>query len=110
LSLADGKLAVEKTRELEELLGIDQMNIFRTNDIDVFKENLSDMSLSEMQTLAAEAGVFPGGNKMAIKNRLVKEFLSATKGRRYAFGDQVPLIDPDDPKYDEVKKLMTEGL
>ena len=110
LSFADGKLDVDKTRELEELLGINQMNVFKTNDIEVFKENLSEMSLTEMQTLAAEIGVFPGGNKMAIKNRLIKEFLSETKGRRYAFGDQIPLVDPEDPKYDEIKRLMTEGL
>ena len=80
LNLADGKLEVEKVRELEELLGVDQMNIFRTNDIEVFKENLAEMTTTDMQTLAAEAGIFPGGNKMALKNRLTKEFVSQTKG------------------------------
>ena len=110
LNLADGKLEVEKVRELEELLGVDQMNIFRTNDIEVFKENLAEMTLSDMQTLAAEAGIFPGGNRMALKNRLAKEFVSQTKGSRYAMGTQRPIVTPDHPRYNEIKKLMTEGL
>ena len=52
LNLADGKLEVEKVRQLEEILGVDQMNIFRTNDIEVFKENLAEMTTTDMQTLA----------------------------------------------------------
>ena len=70
LNLSDGKLEVEKVRELEQLLGVDQVNAFKTNNLDVFQDNLSEMSLTDLQRLAAEAGVFPGGNKMALKNRL----------------------------------------
>ena len=110
MSLADGKMEVSKVRELEEILGVDQMNVFRTNDIEVFKENISEMSLSDLQSLAAEAGVFPGGNKMTLKNRLEKEFINQTKGRRFAAGPQKPIIDPKDPKFEELKKLMSEGL
>ena len=110
LNLADGKMDVDKVRELEEILGVDQMNIFRTNDLEVFKENLDEMTLTDLQTLAAEAGVFPGGNKMALKNRIKKEFVSQTKGRRYTTGEQKPIIDPSDPQFDKVKKLMSEGF
>jgi len=110
LNLADGKLEVEKVRELEELLGVDQMNIFRTNDIEVFRENLAEMTLTDLQTLAAEAGVFPGGNKMALKTRLAKEFISQTKGNRYAVGAQKPIVSPDDPRFEKIQKLMSEGL
>ena len=110
LNLADGKAEVEKVKELEELLGVDQMSIFKTNNLEVFKESLIEMSLTDLQTLAAEAGVFPGGNKMALKNRLQKEFVSQTKGRRVAAGAQRPILDPNDPKFDEVKRLMSEGL
>ena len=110
LNLADGKQEVEKVRELEELLGVDQMNIFRTNDIEVFKENLAEMTTTDMQTLAAEAGIFPGGNKMALKNRLTKEFISQTKGNRHAVGPARPIISPEDPRFEKLKKLMSEGL
>ena len=110
LNLADGKAEVEKVKELEELLGVDQMSMFKTNNLEVFKESLIEMSLTDLQTLAAEAGVFPGGNKMALKNRLEKEFVSQTKGRRVAAGAQRPILDPNDPKFDEVKRLMSEGL
>ena len=72
LNLSDGKLEVEKVRELEQLLGVDQVNAFKTNNLDVFQDNLSEMCLTDLQRLAAEAGVFPGGNKMALKNRLLK--------------------------------------
>ena len=110
LNLSDGKLEVEKVRELEQLLGVDQVNAFKTNNLDVFQDNLSEMSLTDLQRLAAEAGVFPGGNKMALKNRLLKEFVSETKGRRAAMGSQKPIIDPSDSKFEEVKKLMSEGM
>ena len=110
LNLSDGKLEVEKVRELEQLLGVDQVNAFKTNNLDVFQDNLSEMSLTDLQRLAAAAGVFPGGNKMALKNRLLKEFVSQTKGRRAAMGSQKPIIDPSDPKFEEVKKLMSEGM
>mgnify|MGYP003624920346 CR=1 FL=1 len=110
LNLSDGKLEVEKARELEVLLGIDQMNIFKTNNIEVFKDNLSEMTVTDLQTLAANVGIFPGGNKMALKNRLVKEFISETKGRRAAMGTQKLIIDPADPNFEQVKKLMSEGL
>ena len=110
LNLADGKLEVEKVRELEELLGVDQMNIFRTNDIGVFKENLAEMTSTDMQTLAAEAGIFPGGNKMALKNRLTKEFISQTKGYRHVTGPARPIVSPDDPRFKKLQKLMSEGL
>ena len=110
LNLADCKQEVEKVRELEELLGVDQMNIFRTNDIEVFKENLAEMTTTDMQTLAAEAGIFPGGNKMALKNRLTKEFISQTKGNRHAVGPARPIISPEDPRFEKLQKLMSEGL
>lgn len=110
LKLADGKLEVDKVRELEEILGVDQMNVFRTNDLEVFKENISEMTLTDLQTLAAEAGVFPGGNKMALKNRLKREFLSQTKGSRVMSGSQKPILNPGDPRFEELKKLMGEGL
>ena len=110
MNLADGKQEVEKVRELEELLGVDQMNIFRTNDIEVFKENLAEMTTTDMQTLAAEAGIFPGGNKMALKNRLTKEFISQTKGNRHAVGPARPIISPEDPRFEKLQKLMSEGL
>ena len=110
LNLDDGKQEVEKVRELEELLGVDQMNIFRTNDIEVFKENLAEMTTTDMQTLAAEAGIFPGGNKMALKNRLTKEFISQTKGNRHAVGPARPIISPEDPRFEKLQKLMSEGL
>ena len=110
LNLADGKAEVEKVKELEQLLGVDQMSIFKTNNLEVFKESLIEMSLTDLQTLAAEAGVFPGGNKMTLKNRLEKEFINQTKGRRFAAGPQKPIIDPKDPKFEELKKLMSEGF
>ena len=50
LNLSDGKLEVEKVRELEQLLGVDQVNAFKTNNLDVFQDNLSEMSLTDSET------------------------------------------------------------
>tara|TARA_R100000664_G_C2755274_1_gene142965 strand:- start:1288 stop:1695 length:408 start_codon:yes stop_codon:yes gene_type:complete len=110
LNLMDGKLEVDRVRELEELLGVDQSNAFKTNDLDVFKDNIASMTLTDMQALAVEVGIFPAGNRGALKQKLVKEFMSQTKGRRYTTGEQKPIINPDDPQFDKVKKLMSEGF
>ena len=110
LNLMDGKLEVDKVRELEELLGVDQSNVFKTNDLEVFKDNIGIMTLTDMQALAVEAGIFPAGNRGALKQKLIKEFMSRTKGRRYAAGEQKPIIDPSNPEFEKVKKLMSEGF
>ena len=47
---------------------------------------------------------------MALNNRIKKEFVSQTKGSRLASGSQKPILKPEDPRFDQLKKLMTEGL
>ena len=41
-----------KTKELEILLGVDTINPFGTNELDIFEDNLKSMTLADMRKLA----------------------------------------------------------
>lgn len=65
---------VDQVRKLEEILETKKTNPFGTNDSRIFKENLANMNLSDMQEIAVRCGVFPNGNKTILKNKLLKAF------------------------------------
>lgn len=67
---------VDQVRKLEEILETRKTNPFGTNDSRIFKENLANMNLSDMQEVAVRCGVFPNGNKTILKNKLLKAFSS----------------------------------
>ena len=48
---------IQKTKELEDLLGIKDVNPYGTNNKDVFASNLGSMSIGEMTTLAQRVGL-----------------------------------------------------
>jgi len=64
----------QKARDLEEILGVRELNPFKTANAEDFDRELSDMSLTDLRTLAVKSGVFPSGNKATLKNKLRKEF------------------------------------
>ena len=73
---ADGQETddVQKARDLEEILGVRELNPFKTTNAEDFEKGLSEMSLNDLRTLAVKSGVFPSGNKTSLKNKLKKEF------------------------------------
>ena len=64
----------QRARDLEEILGIKELNPFKTANAEDFDKDLSDMGLNDLRTLAVKSGVFPSGNKTTLKNKLRKEF------------------------------------
>jgi hypothetical protein len=111
VQVADGKDELQQVRDLEQLLGVHQINPFKTNTLAVFEDDLSSMNLTDMQRLAVKAGVLPSGNKTTLKNKLVREFKARTNGGK---GNSVmvttPIVDPDSPKGKKLAKLMKKGL
>jgi len=72
---ADGLDKDKQTaRDLEQILGVKELNPFKTSNAEEFDRDLSDMSLNDLRTLAVKSGVFPSGNKANLKNKLRKEF------------------------------------
>lgn len=111
MQIADGKSELEKIRDLEKILGVHEVNPFRTNNLEIFQENLAEMNLTDMQRLAVKSGLLPSGNKTALKNKLLKEFKARTHGGK---GSSVmvtrPIVDPESAQGIELAKLMKKGF
>ena len=107
-----GKDYIQKTKELEDILGIKETNPFKTSNANLFQENLSEMTLVDMQSLAVRVGVMPSANKTNLKKRLMKEFEHRNKSKTLigaADSRQVEL-DKNDPNFEEVSKFLREGM
>ena len=60
----------DKMAELENILGVDTINPFGTNEIEVFERNLKGMNMADMKNLAAKVGINPFHEKSVLKNIL----------------------------------------
>jgi hypothetical protein len=106
----DGKSSnqseVEKIRDLENLLRPSIPNPFKTSNEGKFEEDLANMNLTDLQSLAVSAGVFPSGNKTTLKNKLKKEFHAVViGGKGRSFQSTKPMINTEDLTEDQ-KKLF----
>lgn len=100
---------IEKTKQLEDLLGIKDVNPYGTNNKDVFANNLGSMSIGEMTTLAQRVGL-PASSidtPSLLKKNLLKSFdIYVQQNNVTVAGQAQPAIDPKAENYDEVKKLF----
>ena len=116
LSYADGRQEEEirKARELEELVGIGEVNPYGTTLTPVFEDKLKEMTLVDMQELAVSVGVFPSGTKTSLKNKLFKAFRDYQRGSSSfvvpSASSICPEADRDSEKFKKAMELMKEGL
>ena len=99
----------DKMRELEVLLGVSQISPFGTNELEIFEQNLAEMSLSDMQKLALKIGTNPYYEKPILKKSLIREFTAYTRNsRRNIMPNPVQsfVIDPENPKHKQLLKLL----
>ena len=102
---------IQKAKDLEELVGIKQVNPFGTSIAEVFEENISTMSMVELQELAVKAGVFPAGTRTALKSKLSKAFSEYNRSSMVIPApQQIELKNLDSKKTQEALRLMKEGL
>lgn len=103
---------IDKIKNLESLLGVKSSNAYGTRDRDVFEGQLTDMTMTDLQTLAVRVGVFPSGTRSSLKNKLLKQFLTDTRGGTGVIlnKDTQKKLDLSDPKQARCHKLMNEGL
>jgi len=111
LTVVDGKETaiesdVEKIKDLEDLLGVQQSNPFKTTSEAVLKERMDEMTLTDLQHMAVAVGILPSGNKLGLKTKINKAFKShAGAGAGYNIGYQRPLIDPGSDAAAEILKI-----
>ena len=112
-NFSSGKLEdedIRKTKELEEALGIKQVNPFGTNDPHIFEEKLRDSNLADLQRLCQKVGIFPSHEKSRLKEALKKEFIRVTKGARsVVLQQELDIMHPDHPDHAKAKKII-EGF
>jgi len=98
-----------KLRQLEVLLGIESINPFGTNELDIFEENMKEMTLSDIRKLAERVGINPYQDKPALKTILRKEFTAANRNnRRNILPSAVNsvVLDRTNPKHANVLKIL----
>ena len=100
---------IEEIKELEELLGMPQMNPYGTLNREIFRRRLEDSSASELTDLAARVGLPRERNMQLLKNSLLKSFdFYGIKHNVTVQGQAKPIIDPSSPDYDSTVKLFKE--
>jgi hypothetical protein len=111
LQVADGKSELDQIKDLEDLLGVKQANPFRTTSKAVLEERMGEMTLTDLQTMAIQVGILPSGNKLTLKNKILRAFKShAGAGAGYNIGFQKPLVDPSSDAAAEILRISNEGL
>lgn len=112
LTLADGKHVdrdIEKVRELEEILAIKNVNPFGTHDIEVFKENLSEMAVVDMQHLCEKIGIFASGSRQELRDKLLRHFKSSARGSISMTIENPSIkLNPNNPNHKNVIKILKE--
>jgi hypothetical protein len=111
IEITNGKNFVERQKNLEELLGINKISPFQTNELEVFEENLKGATHSDLQKLAQRVGLNPFLDKSRLKNALIKEFISYSKNSRRAAIPQITTqlkLDKNNPKHQKAIKILGE--
>lgn len=101
----------EKMRELEKILGMNQVNPFGTSDEAVFEQDLNRMTLSDLQSMASKHGVSPAYPVSTIKDLLKKAFVN---WNRNSLRNVMPApsesikLDPNNPQHAKTIKILNE--
>jgi len=115
MQVADGKdsmaQSIEEVKDLEQLLGVQQTNPFRTTSAAVLTERMNEMTLTDLQSMAIGVGILPSGNKLNLKTKIMKAFKShGGAGAGYNIGFQKPLVDPSSKAAEDILKISREGF
>lgn len=101
----------KKMSQLEEVLGIDRVNPFGTNELDVFEEKLKGMTEAGLQDLAHKVGLNPYRPGPQLKNVLRQEFKAYNRNSmRNIMPTKTEAIklDPNNPKHKKTLDILGE--
>lgn len=101
----------QKARELEIMLGVNTINPFGTNELDLFEENLKEMNYADMKKLAERVGINPNYDRSTLKGILIKEFRATNRNNhRNIMPNQVNsvVLDPNNPAQAAALKILGE--
>lgn len=111
LKVVDGKSDKEKMKDLEQILGVKNANPFGTHDEQELVERMNGMTITDLQTFGIKVGILPSGNKMILKNKILKAFKTHEgAGMGYNIGYNQPLVNPDSEAAKNILKISQEGF
>jgi hypothetical protein len=99
----------QKTRELEVLLGVNTINPFGTNELDIFEDDLKSMPLADMRRLAEKIGINSMQDRPTLKTILINEFKASNRNnRRNIMPNSINsvILDPKNPLHAEALKIL----
>ena len=112
MEFTSGKDFIEKQKELEELLGVNEISPFGTYELEVFEENLKGSTQLDLRKLAEKVGLNPFLDRGRLKNALINEFKAYTKNARRNLipqpNAQQIILDPNNPEHAETIKILGE--
>ena len=111
MQYADGKVADNRkdiAKTVEQLMSVTSRDPFKIASGESFEEAVTSMSLSQLQEIAVNAGVFPSGTKATLKNKLLKEYENRTHGRYGASTNSKPIVDPNSKKARDILRIINE--
>ena len=100
-----------KLKELEVILGVEELSPFKTNELDIFMEELKSMNLADMRRMAQKAGLNPSLDYPRLKATLIKEFKAYTRNNRRNIAPTPATsmkLDPNNPQHAETIKILGE--
>lgn len=104
LSQAHGKEEKFQPQTLDQIWGDEGNSKYKTLDVDVYKAQLADMSISDLQTHATQVGLIPIDNLEQLRKRLVSEF------QKHVSMYKVPKINTrNKPVSKEAMDILSEG-
>ena len=101
----------EKMSKLEQILGVDEVNPFGTNEPDIFEDKIKGMTYSDMRDLAYKVGINPFMGQSELKASLLKEFNASNKNNMRNImptASSVVKLDPKNPKHAETLRILGE--
>lgn len=111
MQYADGKVTDNRkdlAKTVEQLMGVTSRDPFRVASGESFEEAVTSMSLSQLQEIAVNAGVFPSGTKATLKNKLLKEYENRNHGRYGASTNSKPIVDPNSQRAKDILRIINE--
>jgi hypothetical protein len=106
-----GKEFKDKIKELEVILGVPQLSPFKTNELDIFEDNLRAMDVTDMMRMAKEVGINPTMDKPRLRESLMKEFKAYTRNNRRNIAptpSQQMELDPNNPLHAKTLKILRD--
>lgn len=87
-----GKVEGIQPTTLDQVWGDRGLGRYKTNDVDTYRTQLSEMNKSDLQAHAASIGIVPIDDRELLTRKLVKEFQLFTASFRHPRNDKKPIV------------------